>query len=206
MFELLTGTGLAAASGLGAFAPLLALGGLDRFTDLVSLPEGWACLGSDTALVLLGVLTLIDIIADKIPAVDSVNDIIQTVIRPASGGIAFGAGSAATTVAVPTPDHLYSTQVWLPVILGIVIALASHLTKSSTRLASHAVSAGAAGPVLSASEDAMSIGLIAAAILAPVAVVLVLAALIYLAITLGRWFAQRKTRARAQNTLANASS
>lgn len=204
MFELLTGTGLATAAGLGAFAPLLALGGLDRFTDLVNLPAGWDWLSSDVALILMAVLTVIDIVADKIPAVDSVNDVIQTIVRPASGGIVFGAGSAATTVAVQDPSQFFTEQTWIPVVAGAVIALVTHLAKSSTRLASHAVSAGLAGPVLSTGEDAMSIGLIAAAILAPIAVLVLLAVIVYLAISLGRWFADRRTRNRAQATVANA--
>ena len=42
MFEVLTGAGLAAAAGLNAYIPLLAIGLLSRFTDLVSLPPGCA--------------------------------------------------------------------------------------------------------------------------------------------------------------------
>lgn len=42
--ELLTGLGLATAAGLNAYIPLLALGLLSRFTDLVSLPHGYGWL------------------------------------------------------------------------------------------------------------------------------------------------------------------
>ena len=38
--ELLTGLGLASAAGLNAYIPLLAMGLLGRFTDLVNLPQG----------------------------------------------------------------------------------------------------------------------------------------------------------------------
>lgn len=204
MFELLTGTGLAAAAGLGAFAPLLALGGLDRFTDVVTLPSGWEWLSSDIALIIIAVLTLVDVVADKIPAVDSINDVIQTVVRPASGGMVFGAGSAASTVAVQNPNEFFSAQAWLPIVAGAIIALVTHLTKSTTRLASHAVSAGVAAPVLSTGEDAVSISLIAAAILAPIAVIIVLGVLIYFAVSLGRWFASRRAKERARQALADA--
>ncbi|MFD2673885.1 DUF4126 domain-containing protein [Gulosibacter bifidus] len=204
MFELLTGTGLAAAAGLGAFAPLLALGGLDRFTDVVTLPSGWEWLSSDIALIIIAVLTLVDVVADKIPAVDSINDVIQTVVRPTSGGMVFGAGSAASTVAVQNPNEFFSAQAWLPIVAGAIIALVTHLTKSTTRLASHAVSAGVAAPVLSTGEDAVSISLIAAAILAPIAVIIVLGVLIYFAVSLGRWFASRRAKERARQALADA--
>lgn len=201
MLELLTGTGLATAAGLGAFAPMLALGGLDRFTDLVTLPAGWEWLGSDIALIIIAILTVVDVIADKIPAIDSINDVIQTVVRPASGGIVFGAGSAASTVAVQDPGQFFTAQTWVPIVMGSVIALVTHLTKSTTRLASHAVSAGVAGPVLSTGEDAMSIGLIAAAVLAPVAVVVLLAVIVLLAVSLGRWLNSLRARRTAREQL-----
>ena len=88
MFEVLTGAGLAAAAGLNAYIPLLAIGLLSRFTDLVSLPPGWAWLENGWVQIILGVLLVIEIVADKVPAVDSVNDWIQTIVRPAAGGIA----------------------------------------------------------------------------------------------------------------------
>lgn len=37
----MTGFGLATAAELNAYIPLLALGLLSRFTDLVALPQGW---------------------------------------------------------------------------------------------------------------------------------------------------------------------
>ena len=63
MFELLTGTGLAASSGLNAYIPLLTLGLLARFTDTVSLPAGWQWLDSGWALVILAGLLAIEMVA-----------------------------------------------------------------------------------------------------------------------------------------------
>jgi hypothetical protein len=175
---------------------MLALGLLDRFTPLVALPSGWDWLSSDLALIIVAVLTVLDIVADKVPAIDSVNDIVQTVVRPASGGIVFGAGSSAQTVSLDDPAQFFSAQAWLPIILGAVIALVTHLAKASTRAAVNTVTLGAAGPLLSTGEDAMSIGLIASAILAPVLVLLLIGGLIAMAITLARRF--RAMRARRQ--------
>lgn len=84
--ELLTGLGLATASGLNAYIPLLALGLLSRFTDLITLPHGWVWLENGWVMTIVAVLLIVEIVADKIPALDSVNDTIQTFVRPTSGG------------------------------------------------------------------------------------------------------------------------
>ena len=88
------------AAGLNAYIPLLALGLLSRYTDLLMLPAGWAWLESPAALVILGILLVVEVVADKVPAVDSVNDVLQTVVRPAAGGMVFAAGSGSETIAV----------------------------------------------------------------------------------------------------------
>ncbi|NLA64796.1 MAG: DUF4126 domain-containing protein, partial [Leucobacter sp.] len=102
MLELLTGTGLAAAAGLNAYIPLLAMGLAGRF-EWIQLPTGWVWLEKEWVMVILGVLFIIEIVADKVPAVDTVNDWIQTVVRPASGGIVFAGGIGASPVAVDAP-------------------------------------------------------------------------------------------------------
>ena len=98
--ELLTGFGLATAAGLNAYIPLLALGLLSRFTDLVTLPAGWSWLENGWVMAIVAVLLVVEIIADKIPALDSVNDTVQTFIRPTAGG--------TSSVRVQRPRHLRS--------------------------------------------------------------------------------------------------
>jgi hypothetical protein len=56
MLELATGSGLALAAGLNAWIPLLALGLLSRYTDLVTLPGGWAWLENGWILAMLVVM------------------------------------------------------------------------------------------------------------------------------------------------------
>lgn len=205
MLELLTGTGLATASGLGAFLPMLIVGLLDRFTGLMSLPAGWDWLSSDAALITVGVLTVLDIVADKIPAIDTINDAIQTVVRPASGGIVFGAGATAQTVSLDDPSQFFANHTWVAVVLGAVIALATHLGKASTRAAANAATVGAAGPLLSTGEDAMSFGLVASAVLAPILVLVLIAGLVVMAVALTRWLRAMlgRRKARAQTTPAS---
>ena len=131
--EFLTGTGLAVAAGLNAYIPLLILGLAGRFLDFVDLPANWAWLENPWVLGILGVLLVVEIVADKIPAVDSINDILQTVVRPVAGGIAFGTGSASGTAVVTDPAAFFTSGSWVPIAIGVVLALGTHLTKMAAR-------------------------------------------------------------------------
>ena len=140
--ELLTGFGLATAAGLNAYIPLLALGLLSRFTDLVTLPHGWAWLENGWVMAIVAVLLVVEIVADKIPALDSINDTIQTFVRPTAGGIVFGSGTAAQTSAVTDPGAFAQSGQWIPVAIGVVTALVVSLTKSTVRPAANVATAG----------------------------------------------------------------
>ena len=192
MLEFLVGSGLATAGGLNAWMPLFVLGLADRFVPAVELPAGWAWLSSDVALWIVGVLLVVEIVADKIPAVDSVNDVIQTVVRPAAGGIAFGAGSSAETVRVDDPDLLTGTA-WVPIVIGVVIALAVHAVKAAVRPAANVATVGLAAPVISTVEDVTSLGLSVLAIVVPVVALVVIAGLVVAVVLVLR--ARRRNRA-----------
>jgi hypothetical protein len=193
--ELLTGLGLASAAGLNAYIPLLAMGLLARFTHLVNLPHGWAWLENGWVLTIVAILLVVEVVADKIPALDSVNDVIQTVVRPTAGGIVFGAGTAAQTAAVTDPGAFVSSGHWIPVAIGVVVALAMHLTKTAVRPVANVATAGVAAPVLSTFEDVTSIGLVFVAILVPVLVLVVLVVIAWAAVSLWR---RRRRKQRAQ--------
>ena len=186
MLELLTGTGLAVAAGLNAYVPLLMLGLAGRFLDFVELPAGWAWLQNEWVLVILAVLLVIEMIADKIPAIDSINDWIQSIVRPAAGGIVFGTGSASQTAAVTDPAAFFESNQWVAIVAGIVIALGVHATKMFVRPAANALTAGAAAPVLSTGEDIGSVVLSLFAILIPVLVIVALIALVVLVFSIFR--------------------
>jgi hypothetical protein len=193
--ELLTGFGLATAAGLNAYIPLLALGLLSRFTDLVTLPHAWAWLENGWVMSIVAALLVVEVVADKIPALDSVNDAIQTFVRPTAGGIVFGSGTAAQTSAVTDPGAFAQTGQWIPVVVGVVVALVVSLTKSAVRPAANVATAGVAAPVLSTIEDVTSIGLVFVAILIPVLVLVALAALAWAVLTLLRRRRRRRQRA-----------
>ncbi|UYN84250.1 MAG: DUF4126 domain-containing protein [Microcella sp.] len=192
MLELLTGTGLAVAAGLNAYVPLLMLGLAGRFVDFVELPAGWSWLQNEWVLVILTVLLVIEMVADKIPAVDSINDWIQSIVRPASGGIVFGTGSASQTAAVTDPAAFFESNQWVPIVAGIVIALGVHATKMFVRPAANALTAGAAAPVLSTGEDIGSVVLSLFAIVIPILVIVAIIALVVLVFSIFRRMRKRR--------------
>ena len=192
MLEVLTGTGLAASAGLNAYIPLVVMGLLARFTDLVDLPAGWTWLSNGWVLVILGLLLAIEVVADKVPVVDHVNDLVQTVVRPTAGGLAFGAGSSAQTVTVSDPGSFFSSHQWVPIAAGVVIALCVHTVKAAARPVVNVSTAGFGAPVASTAEDFGSVVMSLAALLVPVLVLIGLALLVWAGVQVAR---RRRRRA-----------
>ena len=186
MLEALTGAGLAASAGLNAYIPLLALGLLARYTDLVDLPSEWQWLSNGWVIAVLVVLLAIEVVADKVPIVDHINDAVQTFVRPAAGGLVFGAGSGAETVTVSDPGQLASSSDWIPIVIGVLIALAVHALKAVARPVINAVTAGIGAPVASTAEDATSVVMSVVAIVLPVLVLLFLLGMVLFAVWLIR--------------------
>jgi hypothetical protein len=181
MLEFLTGAGLALSAGLNAYIPLLAIGLASRFLEFIQLPDAWSWLENEWVLGILGVLLVIEFFADKIPVVDSVNDWVQTVVRPAAGGLAFGSGSTSETLTVHDPAAFFESNQWVPIATGAALALGVHLVKMIARPILNAVTVGAAAPVVSAAEDAGSLLVSALAILLPILVVVSVPLLAWLA-------------------------
>ena len=199
VLEALTGTGLAASAGLNAYIPLMLVGLLARFTDTITLPGDWQWLENPWVLGIIGVLLTIEFVADKIPAVDHVNDVLQTVVRPTSGGLVFGASSSAETVTVTDPAAFFSDNRWVPIVVGILIALAIHAMKATVRAGINAMTVGFGAPVASTIEDIVSVSMSLAAILLPVLVLIFLVLIVLLF-----WWALRRRRRRKAARLAAA--
>ncbi|MCX5067271.1 DUF4126 domain-containing protein [Micromonospora lupini] len=200
MFEVLTGTGLAASAGLNAYIPLLILGLLARYSDLIDLPSGWTWLGNGWVIVILAVLLAVEMVADKVPVVDHINDVVQTVVRPTAGGLAFGAGSSSETVTVSDPGSFFTSHQWVPVATGVLLAFGVHLLKSAARPVINATTAGFGAPVASTAEDATSVIVSLVAIILPV---LVLAFLVGLVVFI-YWFLRRRSERRREREAARA--
>ncbi|MCP2325102.1 glucan phosphoethanolaminetransferase (alkaline phosphatase superfamily) [Hamadaea flava] len=195
MLEALTGTGLAGAAGLNAYIPLLAIGLLDRYTNLITLPDSWKWLSNGWVLIILAVLLAVELVADKVPLVDHANDVIQTVVRPTAGGLAFTAGSTSETVTVTDPGSFFESKQWVPMLIGIILAGTVHLTKAAARPVVNTLTLGFGTPVVSTAEDATSVTLSVVAIIIPVLVLLFIGLFIWL-----MWWVvtRRRRRARAR--------
>ena len=192
MLEVLTGTGLAASAGLNAYIPLLTMGLLARYTGLIDLPGGWEWLSNGWVIGILAVLLAVEVVADKVPVVDHFNDVVQTVVRPTAGGLAFGAGSASQTVTVTDPGSFFSSHQWVPIAAGVAIALCVHGVKAAARPIVNATTAGVGAPVASTAEDFSSVVLSFMAILVPILVLIGIGLLIFAAIMVMRRRRQRR--------------
>lgn len=204
MLEVLTGTGLAASAGLNAYIPLLALGLLARFTSVITLPAGWEWLSNGWVLTILAGLLAVEFVADKIPVLDSVNDTVQTVIRPTAGGLAFGAGASSETVTVSDPGSFFSDNRWVPVAAGVGIALVVHTVKALSRPVINTVTAGIGAPVVSTIEDATSVTMSVVAIVIPFLIIFFLLGMIVVGWALLRRRARRKADRQAAEWARNA--
>jgi hypothetical protein len=167
--ELLTGIltafGLSASAGLNAYIPLLVVALLGRFTNLIKLTPPWDTLESWWIIGLLVVLSFIEFFADKIPAVNHINDVIQTFIRPAAGAIVFAASAQVITNMHPV----------LALTMGLLIAGGVHAVKAvGVRPMVTATTAGAGNIPVSMAEDLVSTLLSIVAVVVPIIIAVVL--------------------------------
>lgn len=193
MFAALTGLGLSAAAGLNAFIPMLVVGLLDRYGDLVRLPAEFGWLTNGWVLLGLGVLLAAEVVLDKVPVVDSVNDAVQTFVRPAAGGAVFAATDAAGRF--DSSDFLREHS-WIGWVAGILVALTVHAGKASARPFVNAGTAGTGAPVVSTAEDTASLVMSVTAIVAPIVALILLLVLAYAGFRLIR----RRRRKRRRRT------
>jgi hypothetical protein len=144
LFGVFSAFGLAASAGLNAYIPLLVIALLGRFTNLIHLSSPWDTLTSWWIIGLLIVLSLIEFFADKFPAVNHINDVIQTFIRPVAGAIAFAASAGVISDVHPV----------LALAAGLLIAGGVHTVKAvAIRPAVTATTAGAGNIPVSLLED-----------------------------------------------------
>jgi hypothetical protein len=179
--------GLSASAGLNAYIPLLIVGVLAHYTDLIHLNAPWDLLANPWILIMLGILLIIEMLADKIPVVNHINDLIQTFIRPAAGAVAFAASTNVINGLNPV----------LAMACGLLVAGSVHLVKSTTvRPIVTATTAGAGNVPVSIAEDLTSTAVSFLSILVPVAIAVLVAILILFLLW---WWARRRSAASAQN-------
>jgi hypothetical protein len=195
LFSIFSAFGLAASAGLNAYIPLLVVALLGKFTNLIVLKKPWDAMTSWWIISLLIVLVLIEFLADKIPVVNHINDIIQTLIRPAAGAIAF----AASTSVIKNMDPI------LALALGLIIAGGVHTVKSAVvRPVVTATTAGAGNIPISIGEDAISTTLSLVSIILPWLGILLLIIMITLAVIIIRKIAEKRKKKALEKQAAKA--
>jgi len=183
IMEIGTPLGLAFASGINAYLPLLSFAISARFFHLHKVNPNFAFITSNWFMLALVLLTILDFVADKIPLIDHTWDAIHTVIRPIAGALVAAASSGQfhipgtnisaahsqipqTLLSAARSSHLRETVVIaansipatglgliIVLILGGLLAAMSHTAKATTRLVSTFTTAGFFNVVLSAAED-----------------------------------------------------
>jgi hypothetical protein len=165
--SILTALGLSSASGLNAYIPLLIVALTARYTDWIKLHAPFDLLANEFVIVALIVLLAIEVIVDKIPAADSLNDAIQTFVRPAAGAILFAASTNALDV-----------HPVLAAILGLVLAFGVHAVKATARPVVTASTGGLGNAFVSVGEDVVSAGVSIVAIIVPLVIGFLLALIV----------------------------
>lgn len=178
--QIAMGLSLAATAGLRAFLPLFVVGVAGRF-DWIPLTSSFEWLADTPALIVFGSAVLLELLADKIPAVDHLLDLAQTFTKPIAGAI-------ATAAALHELSPLQTAV--LAIVIGGGVAGTVHVAKSKFRWLSTATTAGLANPIVSTAEEAGAWGLAVAALVVPILTALVV---LIAFILLFRWMFQRRS-------------
>ena len=182
MLNIFSAFGLASSAGLNAYIPLLLVALAARFPlqdPFLQLSAPYDALGSWWAIGVIAVFLLIEMTVDKIPAVDTVNDGIQTFIRPAAGAVLFAANANIVTEIHPA----------LALTAGLLVAGGVHAAKGTARPVVTATTAGTGNWFVSLVEDIAAFFVTIVSIFLPV-LGMVLAVLVI--IMFARWVRRRK--------------
>jgi hypothetical protein len=182
MTSIFSAFGLSASAGLNAYLPLLIVALCARF-DLFTLNEPFEAMTSWWVIGVLAVLLIVEVLVDKVPAVDTVNDIVQTLVRPTAGAILFAASANVINDVSPV----------LSIVLGLLVSGGVHTAKTLARPVVTTTTVGLGNPVVSTVEDVISGVTALLAVLLPWLVVLVAV----IGIVLFLWWRMRRAERRA---------
>lgn len=171
--------GLSASAGLNAYIPLLVVALLARYTSWLHLNPPWDTLTHGGVIAALLVLAAVEFFADKIPAVNHFNDLLQTVVRPVAGAVVFAASTNAIGPIHPA----------LALVAGLIVAGSVHTAKAAVvRPAVSATTGGVAHPVVSFVEDVLALVTSVLAVVMPLVLAVLLIGTAWL---VGRWWHRR---------------
>ena len=170
IISIFLGIGLAASVGFRVFVPLLALS-LASYFDILELNESWQWIGSTTALIALGIATIVEIFTYYIPYVDNLLDTIAVPL----------AAIAGTAVMLSTVADLSPLVTWsLAIMAGGGTAAAIAGSSSTTRLASTATTGGLVNPIVSTIETGTSIVMSVVSIFIPILAIILVFIVLFL--------------------------
>jgi len=176
-----TAFGLSASAGLNAYLPLLVVALVARFSNLITLNPPYHHLTDGWVILVIAILLCIELFADRIAVLDSANDVVQTLIRPAAGAILFAASSSVISDIHPV----------LALICGLIVAGGVHATKATVRPVVTGTSGGVLNPVVSTVEDVTSLTLTLLSILVPLLTGFLLGAVVVIVVW---WVVARRRR------------
>jgi len=179
-----TAFGLSVSAGLNAYLPLLIVALVARFTNLITLSSPYNHLTNGWVILVISILLVIELFADRIAGVDTANDVVQTFIRPVAGAILFAASSSVISDIHPV----------LALICGLIVAGGIHAAKATLRPVVTGASGGVLNPVVSTVEDVAAFVLTLISILIPLLIGFLLGAIL----VGGLWWLRRRGRRRAQ--------
>jgi hypothetical protein len=185
LLSIALGIGLAAATGLRVFVPLL-VAGLAARTGYITLSDHFQCLASNAALITLGTAAVFEVLAYYLPGVDHALDLLASPATIAAGIVASAAVMADVPPAVMWP---------VAIIAGGGVA---GLTKGSAallRAKSGLMTGGLANPLVSTVETVGAMGLAILAVLVPLLCLAAVVALVAWAANKARqrWFRRGTT-------------
>jgi Domain of unknown function (DUF4126) len=170
------GVGLAAATGFRVFLPMLIVSAA-AYTGHLPLGENFAWLGTPSALIMLSVAALVEILAYYIPGVDNLLDILATPVAVVAGTLV----TAAVITDLP-PMVKWTTAV----IAGGGVAGLTQSVTALLRAKSTVLTGGIGNPVIATAELGGSLLVSLLALTAPLIALLVVAVFLWLAIRLIR--------------------
>lgn len=182
LISICLGIGLAASVGFRVFLPLFALS-LASYFNVLDLNDSWQWMGSLSALLILGVATIVEIFAYFIPYIDNLLDSIAVPLAAVAG----------TSIMLSTIVNLSPEVTWaLAIIAGGGTAAAISGTSSATRLASTVTTAGIGNPVISTIETGTSLIITILSFFLPVLAFLVVVFLLFITFRLYKKFRKPK--------------
>jgi hypothetical protein len=187
---LLSSLGLALPAGLNAWLPFLILALADRFTSAVDLAAPYDFISSTPGIIIILLLLPIEMVADKIPGLDHISDLVHTFIRPVAGAI----------LAAAVADASGDVDAWVGALIGVTGAGATHAAKMSTRPVITASTGGVGNPLVSLVEDVAATVSSLIAIFLPLLLLIVLPLVGFLLYSTWRRLRRGSARLRAAMT------